>query len=73
MGFRHVARIRRRELRALGLSPPSDRVIVTDKIRRKVEGYGLTLKEVRRVIEEWEYQRRSPPHKNECAVERYTK
>lgn len=71
MGFKHVARIRKGELRAVGLQPKSDRVIVTDKIRAKLEGRGLKLELVRRVIEDGEYQRRSPRSKSERAMERY--
>lgn len=71
MGLKHIARIRKAELKAVGLQPQSDRVIVTDKIRAKIEGRGLKLELVRRVIKDWEYQRRSPEYKSERAVERY--
>ena len=68
-GLEHFARIRPREFRALGFAPKSDVVAVTAKIKKKIAARGLTLEMARRVVEEWEYQRRSPSE--ERSVERY--
>ncbi len=68
-GLEHLARIKPREFRALGLAPKSDVVAVTDKIKAKIAARGLTAEIARRVIEEWEYQRRSPSEAR--SVERY--
>lgn len=67
--FRHVATIKKREFRALGLAPLSERVVVTARIRAKLEGYGVTLALVRRAIERWDYQRRAPLEKDARSVE----
>jgi hypothetical protein len=66
-----VATIKTHEFRALRLSPLSTKVVITDKIRQKVEGYGLPLARIRRVIERWDYQRRAPMVKDARSVERY--
>jgi hypothetical protein len=55
--FRHIATIKKRESHALGLYPASERVVVTAKVRAKIVGRGVTLSQVRRSIEEWDYQR----------------
>lgn len=71
--FRHIATIKKRELRALGLAPLSERVVVTARIQTKIAGRGITLSQVRRVIERWHYQRRAPEEKDARSVERYAK
>jgi hypothetical protein len=68
-GLEHFARIRPREFRALGLAPKSDVVAVTEKINQKIAARGITLRIARRVVEQWEYQRRSLS--DERSVERY--
>jgi hypothetical protein len=70
--FRHVATIRKREFRVLGLAPLSERVVVTARIRAKLAGYGISLALARRVIEHWDYQRRAPTEKDAHSTERYT-
>jgi hypothetical protein len=70
-GLEHFARIKPREFRALGLAPKSDIVAATGKIKKKIAARGLTLEMARRVIENWEYQRRSPSE--ERSVERYAR
>ncbi len=68
-GLEHFARIRRWELRALGLVPKSDVVAITKKIKKKIAARGITLQLARRIIEQWEYQCRSD--KEARSVERY--
>ncbi|MBI4790295.1 MAG: hypothetical protein HY782_24950 [Chloroflexi bacterium] len=70
-GLEHFAKIRPREFRVLGLVPKSDVVAATAKIKKKIKVRGLTLTMARRVIENWEYQRRSP--EDERCVERYAR
>jgi hypothetical protein len=68
-GLEHFARIRRWEIRALGLVPKSEIVAVTAKIKKKIAARGITLRVARQVVERWDYQRRS--HRRERSVERY--
>lgn len=68
-GLEHFAKIKPRELRALGIAPKSDVVAVTGKIKQKIAARNITLGIARLVVEQWDYQRRS--HRRERSVERY--
>jgi hypothetical protein len=71
MGLEHFARIKPREIRALGLAPKSNVVAITKKIKMKIAARGVSLQMARQMVEQWDYQRRSD--KEARSVERYKK